>query len=248
MHRNLLSIKKSTDGAALVEYGVLVGLISVLAIGAVFSLGDRVKTTFGTATETLASNLAENGSTEVAGGATGGAAFDWTVASTYPAAADCVAASVGAGGGGGSPAGPSEVAGETCYDINPAANGQYNFGAATDRHVYKIVGSTGDPYSGSAINPSSGGADTMITLTAPSGVTIEDGPGIDNFNFTNQASSNVTYYADTGSPGGDIYFAAFDDGSQIMFLGGADNIHYAGDGQTHSRAYIAANSTPGFPP
>jgi len=56
----------STKGAALVEYGILVGLIAVTAIGAVITLGAGVRDTFDTVTSTVASSL-EGAPAEVAG-------------------------------------------------------------------------------------------------------------------------------------------------------------------------------------
>ncbi|WFE75903.1 Flp family type IVb pilin [Roseinatronobacter sp. S2] len=44
-------------GAALVEYGILVGLIAVLAIAAVLALGEQVQNVFLTVDSTLESNL-----------------------------------------------------------------------------------------------------------------------------------------------------------------------------------------------
>jgi len=52
----------AVKGAALVEYGILVGLIAVLAIGAVLALGEQINDTFSTVENTLASNMsAANG-------------------------------------------------------------------------------------------------------------------------------------------------------------------------------------------
>lgn len=50
-------LMNSVKGAALVEYGILVGLIAVLAIGAVLLLGQEIRGTFDTVTTTLSSNL-----------------------------------------------------------------------------------------------------------------------------------------------------------------------------------------------
>jgi len=47
----------SVKGAALVEYGILVGLIAVLAIGAVLALGEEIQSTFQTVDTTLSSNV-----------------------------------------------------------------------------------------------------------------------------------------------------------------------------------------------
>lgn len=51
-------LMNSVKGAALVEYGILVGLIAVLAIGAVLALGEEIRATFETVETTLSSNLA----------------------------------------------------------------------------------------------------------------------------------------------------------------------------------------------
>jgi len=52
--KNLIATSK---GAALVEYGILVGLIAVLAIVAVLNLGNTVKSTFETVSSTLSNNI-----------------------------------------------------------------------------------------------------------------------------------------------------------------------------------------------
>lgn len=51
----------SVKGAALVEYGILVGLIAVLAIGAVLALGNEINSTFETVQTTLHDNLVSAG-------------------------------------------------------------------------------------------------------------------------------------------------------------------------------------------
>lgn len=56
--KKLIAFANSEKGAALVEYGILVGLIAVLAIAAVLALGEQVRTVFETVDNTLASNLA----------------------------------------------------------------------------------------------------------------------------------------------------------------------------------------------
>jgi len=48
----------SVKGAALVEYGILVGLIAVLAIGAVLALGGEIRDTFEGVASQLSSSLA----------------------------------------------------------------------------------------------------------------------------------------------------------------------------------------------
>jgi pilus assembly protein Flp/PilA len=45
---------KNEDGAALVEYGLLVGLIAVVCIGAIQTLGGTINGFFGTINTTLA--------------------------------------------------------------------------------------------------------------------------------------------------------------------------------------------------
>lgn len=48
MRTTIATMKKAgTKGASLVEYGILVGLVAVLAIPAVLGLGDRISLTFG---------------------------------------------------------------------------------------------------------------------------------------------------------------------------------------------------------
>jgi pilus assembly protein Flp/PilA len=53
----MLKLMKNVKGAALVEYGILVGLIAVLAIAAVVALGTEVNDTFVSINSTLATNL-----------------------------------------------------------------------------------------------------------------------------------------------------------------------------------------------
>lgn len=55
---NFLSFKKTSKGAALVEYGILVGLIAVLAIVAVLNLGSTVRDTFNEVSDALSTSLA----------------------------------------------------------------------------------------------------------------------------------------------------------------------------------------------
>jgi pilus assembly protein Flp/PilA len=52
---------KNVKGAALVEYGILVGLIAVLAISAVLALGEEVNTTFIAVESSLGASLASAG-------------------------------------------------------------------------------------------------------------------------------------------------------------------------------------------
>jgi pilus assembly protein Flp/PilA len=56
--RTFNSGKKNEKGAALVEYGMLVGLIAVLAIVAVLNLGGTVRDTFTQVSQTLSTSLA----------------------------------------------------------------------------------------------------------------------------------------------------------------------------------------------
>jgi pilus assembly protein Flp/PilA len=47
---------RKEEGAALVEYGILVGLIAVVAIGAVAALGTELRTVFNTIVNDLTGN------------------------------------------------------------------------------------------------------------------------------------------------------------------------------------------------
>lgn len=71
----MIRLKKPTQGASLVEYGITVGLISVLAIGAVSQLGQETRDTFRQVETTLASNI-ENASSGATVSASGPAATD----------------------------------------------------------------------------------------------------------------------------------------------------------------------------
>lgn len=61
--KKMMKKMKNVKGAALVEYGILVGLIAVLAISAVLALGEQVETTFTAVSNELASSLASAGVT-----------------------------------------------------------------------------------------------------------------------------------------------------------------------------------------
>lgn len=50
----------SEKGAALVEYGILVGLIAVLAIAAVLALGEQVRAVFNNVDEVLSDAIASS--------------------------------------------------------------------------------------------------------------------------------------------------------------------------------------------
>lgn len=55
--RKLKNLLATSKGAALVEYGILVGLIAVLAIVAVLNLGETVRDTFTSVSSTLSANI-----------------------------------------------------------------------------------------------------------------------------------------------------------------------------------------------
>lgn len=55
--RNLKSKLVASKGAALVEYGILVGLIAVLAIVAVLNLGGTVRDTFNKVSTELSTQI-----------------------------------------------------------------------------------------------------------------------------------------------------------------------------------------------
>lgn len=55
--RKLKNLVSTSKGAALVEYGILVGLIAVLAIVAVLNLGETVRQTFTQVSDTLSTSL-----------------------------------------------------------------------------------------------------------------------------------------------------------------------------------------------
>jgi pilus assembly protein Flp/PilA len=53
MHRLIDRLRREEEGAALVEYGMLVGLIAVLCVIAVTTLGTEVSTAFSNITDAL---------------------------------------------------------------------------------------------------------------------------------------------------------------------------------------------------
>jgi pilus assembly protein Flp/PilA len=52
---------KNTKGAALIEYGIIVGLISIVSIGVILSLGGEIESVFSTVNTTLESNMTAAG-------------------------------------------------------------------------------------------------------------------------------------------------------------------------------------------
>ena len=73
-HTHFTKPLRSRKAASLVEYGLLAGLISVAAIGAVLSLGSEVDGTFSTVSEKVdgVADVAENGAGNPGGGGAGG--------------------------------------------------------------------------------------------------------------------------------------------------------------------------------
>lgn len=55
----LKNIINNEDGQGMVEYGLILGLIAVVAIVVIATLGDKIKDLFQGASDTLASNLPE---------------------------------------------------------------------------------------------------------------------------------------------------------------------------------------------
>jgi pilus assembly protein Flp/PilA len=53
MHRLIDRFRREEEGAALVEYGMLVGLIAVICVVAVTTLGTEVSTAFSNITDAL---------------------------------------------------------------------------------------------------------------------------------------------------------------------------------------------------
>jgi len=103
---------KSQRGASLVEYGTVVGLVSVLSIGAVFSLGNEIRSLFGAATTELA------GQAETPAGSGGGTSNPGNdpVGGTvpgFPDDADCQAI----------PLGGSVDPGFSCFLVNETVFG-----------------------------------------------------------------------------------------------------------------------------
>jgi pilus assembly protein Flp/PilA len=53
LKKQIVALAKNEEGAALVEYGLLVGLIAVVCIGAIQTLGLTINGFFGTINATL---------------------------------------------------------------------------------------------------------------------------------------------------------------------------------------------------
>ena len=57
MHRLMDRLRRDDEGAALVEYGILVGLIAVICVVAVTTLGTEVSTAFSRISNALSTGL-----------------------------------------------------------------------------------------------------------------------------------------------------------------------------------------------
>ena len=72
MVEKFLAIWKDEEGQSMVEYGIIIALIAVVAIGAISTLGNKVKGTYEKINGELDSNLGGGGGTGTGGTGTGG--------------------------------------------------------------------------------------------------------------------------------------------------------------------------------
>ena len=56
--KDFMRFLKDENGQGMVEYGLILGLIAIAAIGALFILGPKISTLFGKATDALSSATA----------------------------------------------------------------------------------------------------------------------------------------------------------------------------------------------
>jgi pilus assembly protein Flp/PilA len=202
-------------GAALVEYGVLVGLVAVVAIGAVTTLGEQVDGTFNDVTNSLETAIVTDtgGSPAVGGGA--------PVAGNGPTAPDsasCFQVPVG----GGTIEGDQDQPGVFCFEFPGNTVNENNLG-----DDFVSVGTSAD----------------YVFLSGENGMLFESGSGDDTAYFNHGAcrrnfiqmgggSNQIVFQNRTAS---DAYFMTdpfggfaidFADGSGVIVEGNITQVHF----------------------
>lgn len=250
-----LPFSSGETGAALVEYVVLTGLVSVIAIGAVISLGEEIRDNFGTAQGELADNISDAPSTGTGPGAgTGGGtpSFDWKVASTYPNPSECTTVGTSTVVSSPPPVFSSlHTPGETCYNVDgDLGTGIYSFAGASERHIYHYSVTRDDD--GNPIAPSPSGSDILVYADHHTSFGVPQSTGGDNLHFINQSCAGFAVYETNFiAPSGTttLYTVEFSDGVEFETFADApiEEIYCGGDGGTITYSDIVNNAGPGTP-
>lgn len=242
MNRTPLSPKNK--GATLAEYGILVGLISVGAIGAVLSFGNTNKESFEIVERSLSSEVLNRGGNQGDDSSEENAPFDWMAASSYPDNSECTSV-------------PENFnydavddPAQDCYVFASNAGGAYDLSGASQRHIYKISGPI--PFDEVFIDPSAGGSDTLLDTTPGSGVDVPayatQGPGVYNMHMVNQSCGTATITKSEFMAGPDLvlnYDIEFTDGTLLTsYNNSLDNLYCAADDVLLTQADIMAAGEP----
>lgn len=203
----MIKITKKEGGAALVEYGVLVGMIAVLSISAVLMLGTTVNETFDTVSEEVADvGIGETSSTP-------GASTEGSGAPATPASCQMIASGSGAVDAG------ADYAGVFCFefpsdwDIN-----DYVDSSSQSENFTFISGNNGMDYvAGSGNDIAIYAIDACVRTW---GVV---GTGTNEISVLNQASTDAYFMEDLFTGGTIIDFA---DGSGIILEGDISQVHF----------------------
>jgi pilus assembly protein Flp/PilA len=229
MHFFLKSKSKQSRGAALIEYGILAGLVSVVAIAAVVNLGDEVDDTFTAINSSLDTNLAVVGGGTgggAGGGGAGGGGGDpetnpaWTDLSSYPASGGTSCTDVADGG--------AFDSSYNCFNVNLDNLDEVNFAGTSGPLTFYVTNGAGtDGQSDSnAITPTNAGSATIVTPGANSHFWLDTMAGDDYVLFPNRSCSDMGM-TDWGMGRFELLFG---DGARITLEGKSlQGIYCAGD-------------------
>lgn len=227
---------KQERGAALVEYGILLGLIAIVSIGAVSSLGNEVNDTFTTINSSLEENLGTvGGETGGTGGGTGGGTSDpnppWTDLTSYPSGGDC--SPIASNG--------SYTSGSTCYTLDIAHEVNGDFSAEASRLTFRVSGTDadwGDGADAGIYPPSAGAAYIVSSFGAGTRAFLDANVSGDTYMlFSDRNCSEITL-TDAGFG---VLSLDFSDGSEMKTHTDLDGIYCAGDDTVWDQAYIQSN-------
>ena len=235
---------KQERGAALVEYGILLGLIAIVSIGAVSSLGNEVNDTFTTINSSLDDNLGTVGDDTDGGGGGGGTGGTgdetsdpnppWTDLTGYPTGGDC--SPIASDG--------SYTPGSTCYTLDIAHEVNGDFSSEGSQLTFRVSGTDTDWGDGAdaGIYPPSAGAAYIVSSF---------GGGTRAFLDANVAGNTYMLFPDRSCSeislidnGMTVLTLEFSDGSEIKTHRKLDGIHCSGDNTTWDNDYIISNMAP----
>jgi len=224
------------DGAALVEYGILVGLVSVLAISAVLALGIEVKDTFTNVSDALDESMTEIADTGPTGPSTpapGDENPEWTEIADYPTGGSCFDVN---------PDGTYD-SGYSCYNID-AGNGSVeplnNFRSEPGNLTFRVFGTGTGSNSGddSLLDVGHGGSATIVTASSPTWFWHMPGDGNDYILFPNRNCSDLT--SSTADAIGRLSLD-FADGMRVITESDLEGVYCAGDNVTLTSAELNPN-------